>query len=36
MEFLAGILALPDSQLPQTLSISYGEDEQVSSSLDTP
>jgi tripeptidyl-peptidase-1 len=28
VEFLAGILVLPDSALPQTLSISYGEDEQ--------
>jgi len=28
-DFLNGILALPNSQLPQTLSISYGEDEQT-------
>lgn len=29
LEFLNGILALPDSQLPQTLSVSYGDDEQT-------
>lgn len=29
LSFLDGILALPNSQLPQTLSISYGDDEQT-------
>lgn len=28
LDFLHYILALPDDELPQTLSISYGEDEQ--------
>lgn len=29
LEFLDGILALPDTKLPQTLSVSYGDDEQT-------